>query len=206
MNNLSHVADKLIHFFDLEGQESELLLQEVEEIIASTEKEEIINDIRNNFPQISFSGIGQIYEVLAKNPERWGDFYVEEIKRAYLHAERSDAPFPILDCLEELSLIKNKNQPFGHQVIEFLAPYLNHEKPVFRFKALYHLGDWMEDGNQEKFNFLIYEIQKKLKDDNWQVRYVAELVLKDLNAVPNNYTPSLFDKMQRKFTNPFSFS
>jgi len=205
MKYLSHVADDLLHFFDLEEPKSEELINTVKKITDEGEKEQLIVEIRNDFPQINFSGLGTIYEVLSKNPAKWGDFYAGEFKRAYLTAEVEENPFAILDCLEELTLIENKNKPFGHEIIEFLTTYLHHPKPVFRFKAIYHLGDWLEDGNEIRYSELVYEIQKKLEDADWKVRYVAELALLDLDALPKKYEPSLFDKMQRKFSNPFQF-
>lgn len=205
MKYLAHVADDLSNFFDLEELQRDELIDTVKKITDDAEKKKLISEIRDDFPQINFSGLGSIYEVLAMNPEKWGEFYVAEFKRAYLTAEDAENPFVILDCLEELTLIENKNKPFGHKIIEFLTTYLHHPKDVFRFKSIYHLGDWLEDGNEIKFRELIYEIQKKLEDKNWKVRYVAELALLDLDAVPKIYTPSLFDKMQRKFSNPFQF-
>ena len=205
MKYLSHVADDLLNFFQLEEYQKEELVETVKRITDEGEKKELIVEIRNDFPLINFSGLGTIYEVLADNPKKWGDFYVAEFKRAYLTAEADENPFVILDCLEELTLIENKNKPFGHEIIEFLTTYLHHPKAVFRYKAVYHLGDWLEDGNEIKYRELIYEIQKKLEDKDWKVRYVAELALMDLDAVPKKYTPSLFDKMQRKFSNPFQF-
>ena len=205
MKYLSHVSDDLLNFFNLEEYQRDELIDTVKKITDEGEKEILIEEIRNDFPQINFSGLGTIYEALADNPKKWGDFYVAEFKRAYLSAETAENPFIILNCLEELTLIENKNKPFGHEIIEFLTTYLHHSKAVFRYKAVYHLGDWLEDGNEIRFRELIYEIQKKLEDENWKVRHIAELALMDLDAVPKKYTPTLFDKMQRKFSNPFQF-
>ena len=66
----------------------------------------MIPEIRENFKQINFSGIGVIYEALSKNPKKWSSFFKEEYERAFEAAKISENAIEILESLEEISFVE----------------------------------------------------------------------------------------------------
>lgn len=207
MKYLTHLTAELQNYFAHNDDERRNdFMHQLIEITDGADKEKLIEEIRNDFPQKNYSGLSVIYEGISENPEKWGDFYVAEFQRAYKNAVTSKNAFEILQTLNELCFIEDKNTPFGHEIIQLMRPYLQHKNPEIRHQTISRLGDWLEDGNEEIFKDLVCELKNKLSDKNWKVRHVTELVLKDLKTLPPRHSRGFLDKMRIKYFNPFEFS
>ena len=148
---LSKIKDRIVNFYDLETEEEKSqVLKEIINISTSKERELFVNEIRELFEQNQLSGIGIIYEALGQYPEKWGDFFFEEIQRAFQNAENSNDSYQVLDSLDEISMTDESKVLQRNEIIEFLATKLNHPNDVLKYKSIWYLGDWIDETNVSK--------------------------------------------------------
>lgn len=206
MNSLKDRKDEIVNFYDFENESDKTEL--IEDILKYSEmksENEFVAEIRENFKQIPFSGIGVIYEALSKNPLKWSNFLKEEYERAFELAKKSENAFEILDSLEEISIGDEDNVECRDEIIGLLASHLSNKNDSIRYMAIWFLGDWIPINDQDKYSNVVDEIITKLYDDNWKIRNCANIVLQGFNKLPKNYKISLWDKLKIRFGNPYKF-
>ena len=204
MNSLKDRKEEIVNFWDIEAEsDREWLIEELRKYFESKSEDELIPEIRENFEQINFSGISIIYEALSKNPDKWSDFFKDEYERAFEKATKSDNPFEILACLEEIGFVENNKLASKDEIIKLLETHLSNVKKAIRFKAIWYLGDWIDDDNRHQYKHIIQKIKKLLQDKNWKVRYGAKLFLEDMDGLPNDYRMSIIDQLKVRYLNPF---
>lgn len=204
MNSIKEKKDQIVNFWDIEEEsDREKLIEEIRNYSEMKSEAELVPEIRENFKQINFSGIGVIYEALSKNPKKWSNFFKEEYERAFELAKKSDNAFEILESLQEISFVKEGKLKTIDEVINLLENNLSHQNEAIRYKSIWYLGDWISDENKDKYSHVIRKIITKLQDKNWKIRYATKLVLDDMNKLPKDYKISFWDKMKIKFGSPF---
>lgn len=207
MNNLKEKKEEIVNFFEIEKEsESEKLIEEIRKYSEVKSEYELVPEIRENFKQLQFSGIGVIYEALSKNPKKWSNFFKEEYVRAFESAKESENAFEILESLEEICFAEETKLESRDEIIEVLESYLSHNKDSIRYKAIWYLGDWISDDNKSKYNHVIRKITNNLKDNNWKVRYITKSTLGDMESLPKDFKLSFMDKLRAKFSNPFKMN
>ena len=205
MKSLKEKKDEIVNFWDIEKESSkEKLIEEIREYSETKSENELVQEIRANFKQINFSGIGVIYEALSKNPKKWSNFYKEEYVRAFESAKKADNAFEILESLQEICFAEESNLETRDEIIEFLETQLSHQKDAIRYKAIWYLGDWILEDNKSKYNHVIKKIINNLQDKNWKIRYAAKLILEDINMIPKDYKLSFIDRIRIEFSDPFT--
>ena len=186
MNSLEEKKDEIVNFYDLEKEsDREKLIEEIRKYSEIKSENELVSEIRKNFKQISFSGIGVIYEALSKNPLKWSNFFKEEYERAFESAKKSEKAFEILDSLEEIGFVDKTRLESRGEIIEFLESNLSNNNDSIRYKAIWYLGDWISEDNQDKYSNVVHKIITKLEDDNWKIRNCAKLILCLLYTSPS---------------------
>lgn len=204
MNSLLTIKEDLINFWGLEEEaEREAILDKVKKYANSTSKESLFKEIRTNFEQKEFSGLGVIYEALTENETKWGDFFKEEYQRAFKAAETAPNAAEILDTLEEISFVGDTDGSLSKELISLLTDYLDHPKDVLRYKSIYLMGDWILKENAWKYPNVTGKMTERLKDSNWRIRHIAQSELEALGSLPKGYSPSFMDKMRAKFLSPY---
>ena len=204
MNSLKDRKNQIVNFWDIEEEtEREKLIEEIRNYSEIKSEIELISEIRENFEQINFSGIGVIYEALSKNPKKWSNFFKEEYERAFESAKKSNNAFEILESLQEISFVEKEKLETLDQIITLLENNLSHSSEAIRYKSIWYLSDWISNENKHKYSHIILKITSKLQDENWKIRYTTKLILEDMNKLPKDYKVNFWDKVKIKFGNPF---
>ena len=206
MNSLREKKNEIANFYDFEDEaKRDELLEEIRKYTERTSEDELVSEIRENFEQNNSSGIDVIYEVLNEDIKKWSNFFREEYERAFEAAKKSDNAYEILDSLSIIDFVEDEeaDPKVVEEIISILESNISHQKDAIRFKAIYFLGDWIWEGNQSKYKYLIQKIVTKLNDKNWRVRYIAKLVLEDLESLPPGFDLSLIDKIRARFLSPY---
>jgi hypothetical protein len=203
MKILNAIKNEIVNFYDFDEDTRNLIIAKLVKVIGSANQEDLIKEIKDDFPQNKHSGIGVIYEAITYHSDTWEDFIISEYKRAFDAASKADNSEEIVGCLDELGFVKNKKYEMARKIVNILESNLTAEKYEIRRGALSLLGAWIEDDNVSKYQTTVLKIQEKLKDDNWKVRYMAELILTDINKLPVSYSRSIFDKLRLYFGNAF---
>ena len=205
MKSIADLKKEIIEYWN----EDELFRNNVDKNIlnyaSSTPEEIVIKEIRDNYIQDIDSGMDVIYFALSSKPDKWIRFFAEEYERAFLASETSNNPYEYLEVLESIGWKENKKHEFINKIIETLAKYLNHSNDAIRFKAIWLLGDWLVEGNENKYPNIIRELRNKLQDDNWRIRWVAQETLKDIKQLPKDYKMGLLDRFRVKFLDQYKF-
>ncbi len=204
MKNLSDIKEKIANFWDIEeDSERDALLEKIRHYAASKDEDEFIKDVRQTFEQINFSGISVIYEALSTTPQRWGQFFKEEYERAFASAEKSENPFEILECLEEISFVEGSKIDYNAEIINILSNYLTNPNDVLRYKSIWLIGDWITKENSKNYPQIVAELRNNLVDRNWKIRYITKGVLEDIGRLPTGYSINFLDKVRGKIYNPY---
>lgn len=204
MTSILELKDQIINFWDIEGDEKrEAFIKKLERIAKSSNEDEFITCVRENFEQINFSGISVIYEAVSSDPMKWSNFFYQEYERAFKSATVSETPFKILECLEEIGFTDATKFTRRTDLVELLKSYINHAQAATRFKAIYYLGDWIASDNIDRHSDVIKLMTEQLNDRNWKVRRITKLTLIDLDRLPPNYQESFIDKIRSKLFNTF---
>lgn len=207
MNNLVDIKQDILNFWDLEEEaERNSLIEKVQIYADRQDADAFAKEVRDHFAQSEDSGIGVIYEALSERPEKWGRFFKEEYERAFKTAERSDHPFEILECLEEIYFVEEGDARYEDEIIKLLSTYLSNRNDVLRYKAVWLLDNLITEDNLHKYDHLISQLQQKLNDPNWKIRYIAKLGLESLDKLPPGYKMNFMDKVKAKFSSPYSIS
>lgn len=204
MKTLADLQTKITNFWSIDSEEErDQIVEQIRAYANSTAPTTFAKEVKNMLPQESLSGIGVIYEALSTNPDKWGDFFLEEYQRAFKSAEQSDNAFAILDSLEQIGFVEASSLPFTKQIIDLLRSYLDHPKDVLRYKAIWLIGDWIDEENYRDYPQIVRNVKGKLQDSNWKIRHIVTYPLETWKQLPNGYQPSWLDRMRRKFYNPF---
>lgn len=203
MRNLMEMSEDLEKYWDFEELKRAALIEEIRIYSTSIDRAEFIKEVRSRFEQKNFSNISQVYEALSKTPKYWQTFFIEEYERAFKAAKLEDNAFDILQSIDEIGFIQERDPVFVGKIIGILKSHINHAKDGIKHRAIFLLGDWWEKQYESKFPYLMGDLRGKLNDKNWKIRYITELVLKDADELPMDYKRSFIDKIKIKMNNPF---
>ncbi len=202
MNSLLEIKSEIVNFWNIESSEQDKLIAKIQKYSDLKDENSFKNEVRNNFKQVTFSGISVVYEAMCKNPKKWNLFIKEEYERAFSTAETSENPLSILDCLEEFSIVDEDKVNNQEEIITILVSYLSNSKDILKYKSIWYLGDWINKKNAYKYSSVILKIQKKLTSKNWRIRFIAKKTLDDIGKLPNEYSVSFMDKIRAKIFPP----
>ena len=119
---LEEIKDRIVNFYNLETEEEKSkVIEDIKAISNSVDKKVFIDEVRESYEQNQFSGIGIIYEALGQNPEKWSEFFFEEIQRAFKNAENSSEPFKVLESLEEIAMTDKSRILQRGKIIDFFS-------------------------------------------------------------------------------------
>lgn len=116
---------------------------EIRKFLNTKNKKQLIQEIRKNFQQIDFKGISLIYEAMNNDPDKWGDFFAEEFKRAYEGGNVDN-----LQCLEEINYPINLLKEYDLKIYSHLVKILrtSNNKEIDYITLLY-LDKWTNGQN-----------------------------------------------------------
>ena len=204
MNHLSERKDQITGFWDLENEEErDKLIAEIRSYAATQEPEAFSREARALFEQANFSGISVIYEALTADPDKWATFFKEEYKRAFQSAETAENAWDILECLEEIGAVHTFPATESREIVSLLSHYLSSHQDVLRYKAVWLLGDWIDQKNAGRHANVISLLEKRLDDPNWKIRMITKGVLEDMGQLPAGYAVRLMDRLRATFSSPY---
>jgi hypothetical protein len=194
---------KTADFYEFSEDEQDAIIDEILAMSKSSNKQEFISEIRKEFPQTEFSGINVIYDALSAQPEIWGDFFVEEYRRAFKEAEEVLNPYQILSVLDEMGFSERIDFPFAHDIINILGEYISHPNYVVQHRAIYLISDWLGEGNADKHQVLVATLNEFAQNHpNWKIRYLSYNTLWTNELLFKDTKRRLLDKFRAMLKNP----
>ncbi|HOY07930.1 MAG TPA: hypothetical protein PLO67_21120 [Saprospiraceae bacterium] len=204
MNSLSERKQQIVGFWEIEEDaQRDQLVAEISAYANTQDPDAFSKEVRSQFEQINFSGISVIYEALTADPDKWAPFFKEEYKRAFKTAETAENGWDILECLEEIGGAKTYPEKVSDDMVSFLAQHLSSNNDVLRYKAVWLLGDWIGPENVIRHTRVVANLEEKLKDPNWKIRYIIKGFLEDLGKLPPGYQTGFIDKIRAKISSPY---
>lgn len=180
LRNLENIPD----FSDIEEKR---VFQEIR-TTAKADKETFIRfvrdlpvaDAKRDPDRMNLLNLSALYEVLAPDIQYWESFYLEEIDRLTVEAERSASPGKVLEPLESYVFIVEYCSDSQQNIfIQRFGRYLSSNIPQIRFMHIGFIGDFLADKNSREFG-KIEEIS--LTDTDWRVRYICHDVITHLGG------------------------
>jgi len=141
------------------------------------------------------------YEALSEDMEKWGDFFLAELKRLLDKAHQSAKPDSILNHLKELAFIDSESFKHRGEFIEILKKELDNPHPTFRYYAIWTLSDFIDKNDSA----MIGRIKEHLNDPDWRIRYWTHIIMRDLDGSDNAYKITWLDRLRATFLNTLKF-
>ncbi|MBD1392899.1 hypothetical protein [Mucilaginibacter glaciei] len=138
-----------------------------------------------------------IFEALAADTDNWGHFFVSMLDAILDRAKKSDKPQEIADHLIEFAFIENQPKPFVQQIAARLYKELYSDNVVTKCAAISMLPNYLHNPIVKDKNLIIRELQTKLINPHWRVRYTAYMMLKRLKLLPNGFKLPVVDAALR---------
>lgn len=196
-------------YLSLSIEEQDLLLGEILEF-ANQNESALLNYCKKIEPA-RFCNLEVIYIALAKDTDKWGDFIANEYTRIFNAAPNSENPFEYLSCLDVGSYFDDNNKPFVDKIIRLLAKELEHPNDAIRHRALWFVSDWIDESNSKKYKSTIDKMADRIHDNNWKIRYIADLIFKDkpfssYHQLKLNFWDRFKSNNSFIFSNPFEIT
>ncbi|MCX6180514.1 MAG: hypothetical protein NT150_01115 [Bacteroidetes bacterium] len=201
IEKLKEIDADVMVYYDMKDAESEKLLQDIAEY-ANANREGFISFFRRLTPKED-SCLNIIYQALTPDSKNWGDFFVEETKRIIELAKKSDHPFAVTSCLEELLGSKEIDSEFNNKIIRILEKELSSPVDALRHRCLSLLSYIIQEDNQRNHASVIEKMKALIHDPNWKVRWMANNSLKDYGLNADDIKISIWDKIRGKRKNPY---
>ncbi|MFM7022143.1 MAG: hypothetical protein ACKOXB_04135 [Flavobacteriales bacterium] len=174
IDRLLQIELDMLVYYNMSEEESEKLLNDILEY-ANNNRDSMIALCRSFKPHEDCM-LNVIYEALALDIENWGEFFAEEVNRIIELAKKSDKPFAVTDCLEEM-VCEESNLPFVDKIIRTLEKELESPIDALRHRSVDLLSWWIDDSNIHKYQTVIYKMKLLLKDKNWKIRWMTHQAL-----------------------------
>jgi len=138
-----------------------------------------------------------LYESIMDNAKGWEDFLLNQIKYIIEHVELgTKSASSAISSIYFLTNIDDLEPSFYSSVIEFLQPRLRSKNIVLRKAALEYIVDLHFEGKINMCQKIKRELQMQLKDQVYNVRLNAYLILKDENLLPMEFKQSIIDRIR----------
>ncbi len=201
IDKLKEIDAEVIVYYDMEDAESEKLLLDIAEY-ANAHREEFISFCRS-LQAKEDSVLNIIYQSITADSKNWGEFFVEETGRIIELAKKSDHPFAVTSCLEELLGSYEIDTEFNNKIIRILEKELNSPIDALRHRCLTLLSYIIREGNQKNHGAVIEKMKALIHDPNWKVRWMANHSLQDYGLNASEIKISFWDKIRGKRKNPY---
>jgi hypothetical protein len=176
------------------------LSREDEDSIASAlrnitpEQEAELYAVVRALPLEKVNPLRDVYEALATDPRRFGEFLVEEIRRLFSAALHSRAPERVLAPADAFSsLMSDTDGPLQRRLRDALMPFLDAPVETVRHRAAWLIGDFTFSGNRDVIQKL-HEMMRR--DESWRVRHAAFVAMRQSDALPAGASLPLLDRIR----------
>ena len=147
--------------------------------------------------------LGDVYEALAEDdPERWGDFFVDEIDRLLELSRKSENKGAILATLDQFICVAvaAENKSLYQQIIDRLYAELDSPNELIRRKCVQTICDFVDIFNRRE---LVKLENMRESDPDWRIRYQTHETLVELNPKRYGaYRLSFADRIRIRFLDP----
>ncbi|OOQ56502.1 hypothetical protein [Mucilaginibacter pedocola] len=184
-----------------------------EEDMPEAKVQELLNDIlvyansnpegfKKELAEVQFDYVLQplpvVLEALAKDSDRWGQFYVDMLEIILERTKKSRRPQDIVDNLIEFAHIETHPKQFVKDIARRLQQELTNDNLYTKAAAISMLPHYLDNPVVEDKGPILHELQNKLKNPKWEIRYLAYISLKP-NKLPKGYRLPFKDKFLRMY-------
>jgi len=93
--------------------------------------------------------------------------------------------------------------PYVQKIVETLGTYLEARNTQVRRVALLFIDRFLEPDNANQFKHILEHLVGLLTDRNWKIRLISYDMLKEVRALPDDFRLSFWDRLRKRFLNPF---
>jgi hypothetical protein len=140
-----------------------------------------------------------VVEALAKDTDHWGNYFVEQMDYIFERAKSSTNPQFVVDHLIEYAQIERDTRPYIHQIVARLYKELFSDNMVTKSAAICMLPRYLKNPVIDNQKTMIRELQNKLINPKWRIRYIAFVSLKAEKLLPKGFQLSFADVVQRLY-------
>jgi hypothetical protein len=137
-----------------------------------------------------------VLEALSRDTDKWGHFYVYLLEAILDRTKKTNKPQEIVDNLIEFAHIETHPKLFVKHVASRLYQELRDDNLYTKSAAISMLPHYLDNPVVEDKEPILQELQNKLKNPKWEIRYLAYISLKP-NRLPKGYSLPFFDKLLR---------
>ncbi|RFZ83469.1 hypothetical protein DYU05_15175 [Mucilaginibacter terrenus] len=153
--------------------------------------------------QVQFDPVLQplpiVLEALSRDSDKWGEFFVNLLNTILVKAKSSANPQEMVDNLIEFAHIETHPKLFVKHVAKRLHQELTDDNLYTKSAAISMLPNYLDNPVVVDKEDIIQELQNKLRNPKWQIRYLAYISLKKFNLLPPDYSLSFTDKLLRMY-------
>ena len=147
-----------------------------------------------------------VLEALSRDTDTWGQFYVDLMETVFTRAKNSKDPQVVVDHLIEYAVIEKQPKPFVMQIANRLYRELFSDNIVTKCAAISMLPRYLHNPAIENQKVMVRELQNKLINPKWRIRYMSFISLRKVNLLPKGYTLSFTDVLYRiYYGKPYTF-
>lgn len=140
-----------------------------------------------------------VVEALAKDTERWGDYFVEQMDHIFERAKSSTNPQFVVDHLIEYAQMERDTLPFVKRIVDRLYKELFSDNIITKSAAISILPRYLKNPLVDNQKTMIRELQNKLINPKWRIRYTAYIALKAEKLLPKGFKLSFSDMLLRLY-------
>lgn len=138
-----------------------------------------------------------VLEALASDTDNWGPFFLETMDMVFDRTKHSDRPQEIVDHLIEFVYIEKQQKPFVQQIVARLHQELFSDNITTKCAAISMLPNYLSNPVVDDKTTIIKDIQSKLVNPIWRVRYTAYITLKKMKLLPKGFQLPVVDSILR---------
>ncbi|WP_374948771.1 hypothetical protein [Mucilaginibacter sp.] len=138
-----------------------------------------------------------VFEALSHDTDRWGSFYVEMLETILTRTKQSNKPQEIIDHLIEYVFIEKQQKPFVQQIAARLHKELFSDNLYTKSAAISMLPNYLKNPVVKDKGLIARNIQTKLVNPKWRIRYTAYISLKPHGLLPKGYKLPFVDALFR---------
>jgi len=173
------------------------------------EKQSLLGDIlryanaspksfKSEIKEIQFDDLSRlpiVLEALAKDTEKWGQFYCDLLDDIIETAKVVKQPNKILTYLSEFAYIEKDEKPFLQTIVDRKVKELNSEFIEIKLAVIRTLPNYLDNENIKNRKNIIGKLHQLLADPNWKIRVATFKSLNYENLLPVGYKLNYRDKL-----------
>jgi len=196
--NLSSLYDINDTFWELDEKEQNEILSNILDYANKKGKSSFETEVTKLFNlEEDDSPITLVYQALSTDCPDWSLFFKNEIIRGFEFAKKSSSRKVIFNNINETSYASNSeiDSKVRGEIVDYLEQQLETQDIRILYESIGLIETWILK-EPKRFQSSIKKLQEFLRHDHWRIRNIAHICLVSFNAVPQNYNPSIMDRIR----------